>query len=1026
MGKGRDGRKGVIVKILMIEDNVSFAFLAGKYLSLSSSFKAEFVTHQSLGEGLKYLEGNNVDVILLDLHLPDSKGLDTVNRVISEYPHIPVIVLTSFDDEDTASEAIKKGAQEYLIKTELASEALSKTISYAIERQSLMNQVKHANALVKENEARFHKMMDENSDAVIVVGPDKIIRYVNPAAEKIFRKSSTEMTGTESSYPLTGRSNVKLVDSDGVRFIEITCGPISWESDPAFICAVRDISESIKIREHEEALKNIIAMSPVITFLWRAEAGWPVELVSANISLFGYSQEDFYSGRIKFADILHPDDLQRVGDEVNFYVENSIDHYEQEYRLRNADGVYKWVSDKSIIKRDAKGGITHFQGVVIDVNGRKLAEEALVSAEKEKATILGSISEVVIFTDEDKNIKWANKAASDAFGMTSDELKHICCYDLWKGNPDDCVLCKPERKSPSASARSLEMNSSDGRIWKINHYPVFQRDKLDGYVIVAQDISSEKEAESILKDRLNFLQTLLDTIPNPVFCKDENCVYNLCNKAYEEFIGFPKSKIIGSTVYDIVKDFGCADSYHKADIDLLAKRGTRVYESTLAHSDGTVRNVIFYKAVYTKTDGQLWGTIGIMIDITERKKREDELKMIYTAVEEAMEAIIITDSEGKAQYMNRAFTEILGYDLDYMKENKITSIYDGDVDYSSYNIDRESSSSRGCQGRAKLRRRDGVIVPALVRSTPIPSVQNGFGGMLFIMTDLTEHEAEEERQRKLEFQLVQAQKLESIGQLAAGIAHEINTPTQFVGDNTNFLKDSFASVVRIIDSYSVLLDKSKAAGHDSDAIGEIEKLLESEDWNYLKDEIPQAIDQTLDGVKRVSDIVLAMKEFSHPKTDEKKNLDINRSVQNATIVTRNEWKYFADLNLELCGESCCVKCYPGELNQVLLNLVVNAAHTVDEANKKLKRAKGSISIKTLKHDDCVEIIIADTGMGIPEEIRPKVYDMFFTTKGVGRGTGQGLAIAYDVIVHKHKGELYFETELDKGTAFHIKLPTGDV
>lgn len=1024
MGMLGKNRRNTALNILMIEDNAQFAFLTSKYLKISPLFEANVTIQQSLKEGLKFIDENKVDVILLDLHLPDSEGIDTVDSIRNQYPDIPVIVLTSLDDEETASEAIKKGAQEYLIKTEIVSESLTKTISYAIERQNLINQVNHANALVKENEVRFHKMMEENSDALIIVNPQKQILYVNPAAEKILNKTNSELKGSQWDHPTSGRHQISYPSPEGTRFIEISAGPISWEASPAFLCALRDISESLKANERKETLKNIITLSPVVTFLWKNAPDWPVELVSENISIWGYTQDDFYTGRVKFADIVHPDDVQRVADEVNFYIENSIEHYEQEYRMKRSDGVYRWVSDKSMIRKDDKGNVTHFQGIVIDVNDRKLAEEALVSAEKEKATILGSISEVVVFIDEDRNIKWANKAASDAFNLSQDDLKHMHCYDIWKGNPADCVLCTPETQQSNATPISLEMNSADGRIWKINHYPAYQRGKLDGYVIVAQDISAEKKTESTLKERLYFLQTLLDTIPNPVFCKDENCIYNLCNSAYEKFLGLPKEKIIGSTVYEVIKDYDSADSYHKADMDLLAKRGTRVYESTIQDGTGSIRNVLFYKTVYTKPDGQVWGTIGILIDITERKKREDELKRIYTAVEEAMEAIVITDAEGKAQYMNRAFTEILGYDLAYMKENKITSIYEGDVDYSSYNIDRESAI-RGCQGRAKLKRNDGQIIPALVRSTPIPSGQNGFGGMLFIMTDLTEHEAEEARQRKLEFQLAQAQKLESIGQLAAGIAHEINTPTQFVGDNTNFLKDSFSSVIKIIDSYSDLLEKSKAAGFDPEVIQKIEELLESEDWDYLKEEIPQAIDQTLDGVKRVSDIVLAMKEFSHPKTDEKKDTDINRSVQNATIVTRNEWKYFADLQVELCSGSCCVKCYPGELNQVLLNLLVNAAHSIDEANKKLKRAKGTITVKTLKHPNCVEIIVSDTGMGIPEEIRSKVYDMFFTTKGVGRGTGQGLAIAYDVIVNKHKGKIYFESEMEKGTSFHIELPMGD-
>ena len=480
-------------------------------------------------------------------------------------------------------------------------------------------------------------------------------------------------------------------------------------------------------------------------------------------------------------------------------------------------------------------------------------------------------------------------------------------------------------------------------------------------------------------------------------------------------LGFFKSGLYNSFFYKALWDTILSGKVWHGEIINKKKTGSYYYE------DLTITPV-------RHESGKITHFIAIKQDISNRKKMEEELMLVHTALEGAMEAVITTDMYGKATYLNKAFSELFGYKLADLKDiNALVLLFQNTLPDRSHSKLAQVGDWLVLEGEGTIKSKDGRDISIYLRQTPIiVEERNIISGILSIITDITDKKKERERQTLIELQLRQSQKLEAIGQLAAGIAHEINTPTQFVGDNTNFLKDSFASLAKIIDSYSALLEKSKAAGHDSDTVGEIEKLLESEDWDYLKAEIPQAIDQSLDGIKRVSDIVLAMKEFSHPKTDEKKNTDINRSIQNATIVTRNEWKYFADLNLELCGESCCVKCYPGELNQVLLNLVVNAAHTVDEANKKLKRAKGTISIKTLKHEDRVEIIIADTGMGIPEEVRPKVYDMFFTTKGVGRGTGQGLAIAHDVIVNKHKGKLYFETELDKGTAFHIELPTGDV
>ncbi len=536
------------------------------------------------------------------------------------------------------------------------------------------------------------------------------------------------------------------------------------------------------------------------------------------------------------------------------------------------------------------------QAVVHDITKRKQAEDALINAEQEKATILSSISELVIYIDSDRKILWANKAALEAFKKTAGELRSAClCEYICKGkNGCDNNDCPLKRIPETKRMEEIEQVSDDSKIWAMKCYPV--------------------------------------------------------------------------------------------------------------HSD---------------TNG---GAVVIAQDITEQKESESELLRVYTAVGEALEAIIITDLEGHATYINRAFTDVLGYTLEDLKKKTIFSIYVNDEEKSKLLKLQSEDKWKGWQWKTHARKSDGTIIPALIRSTPIPDKNDLPVEMLFIITDLTQHEEEEKEHKQLELQLIQAQKLESIGQLAAGIAHEINTPTQFVGDNTNFLRDSFNSIVRIIDAYNELLDAEKKGSVSPEQLSEIEKILEEEDLDYLKEEIPEAISQSLNGIKRISEIVLAMKEFSHPKVDEKKATDINKAIENTLTVSRNEWKYVAETETELTKDSPMVQCFPGELNQVLLNMFVNAAHTIADANKKIKRDKGLITIKTERSGKSFKISISDTGMGIPDEIKPKIFDMFFTTKVVGKGTGQGLALAYDVIVNKHNGLLTFDTELGKGSTFHIELP----
>ncbi len=277
-------------------------------------------------------------------------------------------------------------------------------------------------------------------------------------------------------------------------------------------------------------------------------------------------------------------------------------------------------------------------------------------------------------------------------------------------------------------------------------------------------------------------------------------------------------------------------------------------------------------------------------------------------------------------------------------------------------------------------------------------------------------------QKMAEAHSAQSQKLEAIGQLAAGIAHEINTPTQFVGDNLRFLKDAFNDLAELIGCYNKGCEAAKAGGITPELIAKIEAAAKAADLGYLQTEIPKAIAQGLDGTTRIAEIVRAMKEFSHPSGKEKAAVDLNRALTNTATVARSEWKYVADLELKLDPGLAPVVCYPDALNQVFLNIIVNAAHAIEAVVGKDSGKKGRITVATRADGDWAEVRIADTGAGIPEKIREKVYDPFFTTKGVGKGTGQGLAIAHAIIVDRHQGTIRFESHDGQGTTFIIRLP----
>ena len=263
---------------------------------------------------------------------------------------------------------------------------------------------------------------------------------------------------------------------------------------------------------------------------------------------------------------------------------------------------------------------------------------------------------------------------------------------------------------------------------------------------------------------------------------------------------------------------------------------------------------------------------------------------------------------------------------------------------------------------------------------------------------------EEMVQRKeLETQLVHAQKMEAVGQLASGIAHEINSPSQFANDNILFLKDA-------VDGFIAKL-RGEATAPDL------------KELQFLVENAPEAVDQAKEGISRITTIVKSMKNFAYKDAESaKRPSDLNQAIQSTIVVATNEWKYHAELKLELDENLPFVPCNIGEINQVVLNLVVNGAHAIRDRFQEAQ--KGNLKVTTMHYADagCVVISINDDGGGIPKKVQTRIFEPFFTTKEVGVGTGQGLAIAHNVIVKSHSGQIWFDTQEGVGTTFFIKLP----
>jgi signal transduction histidine kinase len=281
-----------------------------------------------------------------------------------------------------------------------------------------------------------------------------------------------------------------------------------------------------------------------------------------------------------------------------------------------------------------------------------------------------------------------------------------------------------------------------------------------------------------------------------------------------------------------------------------------------------------------------------------------------------------------------------------------------------------------------------------------------------LMIDVTET-------HRLVREMAQGQKLESVGRVAAGVAHEINTSVQFISDSVRFVRHALRDLPHALADYRALAAGALSGRDVTAAAKKASETDEAADVDYFLKNAPEALDRALEGIGRVGSVAKSMTEFAHPDT-QKADIDVNRAVRTTLNMARNEYKNVADLEAEF-GEIPPVHCHAGDINQVVLNLVINAAHAINDVVEGTDQ-KGRITVRTRTFGGFVEISIGDTGDGIPESVRGRIFEPFVTTKEVGRGTGQGLALSRGIVTEKLQGSLHFDTETGKGTTFYIRLP----
>ncbi len=614
--------------------------------------------------------------------------------------------------------------------------------------------------------------------------------------------------------------------------------------------------------------------------------------------------------------------------------------------------------------------------------------------------VFEAFPDMIIVLHEDGRILRVNPALTSQMECAKDDLIDQQCHQVICGDTHKPDQCPFNHAGQGGKALLTEFTRADwGGAFEMASVALMNGNENTGSLHIIRDITERHRAQQ----EITMLAKFPDENPNPVIrvsAAGKLLYSNSASTPVLTAMSDDAQQNVSGQWLDMIHTAMSTNQSSHVEIDC---QGDRLFQLEFAP---------IVEANYVNVYG---------LDITEQKQAKRKLKqadarnrMLLGSISSVL---IGLDANGAVTFWNKNAQNTLGVSDDQVIGKQLC---DCEV---PWNFQQISEGLATCLAQLIPVRVDDIMFTRpdnrsgllAITINPIKDESSDKPGYLILGRDITDRKV-------LETQLAQAKKLEGIGQLAAGIAHEINTPMQYFGDNTRFLQGCFDDLSKLMTLHGDLLAAAREANLKPDLICQLESMAAEADIEYLTEEIPKALSQSLDGLGQVTRIVSAMREFSHPGLEEKVLVNINEAIETTITVCRNEWKYVAEMKTDFQADIGSILCLPGELHQVLLNIIVNAAHAIGDMVGDAGDGKGTISIQTRKDIDWIDIRISDTGGGIPEEIASKVFDPFFTTKDVGRGTGQGLAISHTVITEKHGGTITFEANQGKGTTFIIRLP----
>ena len=766
----------------------------------------------------------------------------------------------------------------------------------------------------------------------------------------------------------------------------------------------------VKLREKNKEINFIINAAKLGTWVWNAASG-TIKINEEWARMLGYAKDEISLNVESWSKRVHPDDWNDVENLLKQNLNGNTESYLADYRMQHKEGHYIWIHDAGqVMTRNQDGSPKEVLGIHMETTVLHNALKEAEKARQEADSVITNLLDSLLVINTQLKIVRISKETSYLLGLPKDKILGQSVTTLFQEQDDRIIKLFRFYELPQYqdqnSIRNIELSlnvvgAPPLPVWINLSVLRDDNNEIIGVVAAAKDISALKRALDEAHSHRLFVENILHIIPGGLLVVDSDINILRKNQTYDQQLKTWSQK------------------YHLSVTELhaliVANIKQKLQQKTPAEfavltPEGDLH--IALHASETKLK-DTFGRVLFIYDVTERHQAEAQRKLLSTVFEQTSEGVLVTTTDGTIQYANQAITIMSGYNADELI-GKDTSIFKNDLQESEHYEDiwHTLANQQVWKGSLTNRTKKGDYFEIEATISPVRNEQQDVSHYVALWHDMT-------KERSLQQQLLQAQKLESIGQLAAGIAHEINTPIQYIQNNLAFFRNTYNSVAPLF------RELHQGFNHPETAIETryqaLEQIASTIDFEFLQEEIPDGLEDSLSGIEHVTRIVAAMKEFSHPGGDIKAPADLNKLIDNALIVTRNEWKYCATVDLQLDADLPMLMCDASAWSQILLNLIVNGADAIRE--KGTEDGMGKLTIVTKGIDkNTVELTLTDTGCGIKDAHKNKIFDPFFTTKEVGKGSGQGLAIVYDIVVNKHGGNVQCESVVNDHTSFIIRVP----